>query len=81
MSDPALTTRQCADWLGLSVSYVLGEVKDGHLLADNVGRGAKKARYRIRYSDFLTYLKARRYRHLPTPEVFSKPQESQKRDR
>jgi excisionase family DNA binding protein len=68
-TDPALTTRDCADWLGVPVDYIYGEIADDHLPAFSVGRGGRQA-LRIRLSDFVAYLKARGYARIPTRANF-----------
>lgn len=64
MSDPALTTRQVANWIGVTQAYVRGEIKDGRLHAENIGRRGSRE-YRIRFSALATWAEAQGYRRLP----------------
>lgn len=72
MSDPALTTKDIADWMGVTPAYVRGEITDGKLPYDDVSNSPKRRDYRIRYSDFIDYLKRRGYRKLPEPSEFTR---------
>lgn len=58
---PYLTTRQCADILGVSTSYVREELKSGRLKGDAIPRPLSEGRkwswrlYRIYPADFRAY--------------------------
>jgi hypothetical protein len=46
-TDPTLTTRDCANQLGVSPGFVVGEIRDGRLLAQVLERPGRKAVYRV----------------------------------
>lgn len=54
-----LTTRQCADRLGVSTDFIRGEIGDRRLKAHVVAREKKRTIYRVTAEDFGAYL--RRY--------------------
>jgi excisionase family DNA binding protein len=68
LKNPAFTTRTIADWLGTTTEYVRSEIATGALPAANVSRTARKE-YRVRYSQFLAYLKRKRYPDSEMPRV------------
>lgn len=51
---PKFTTRDVADLLGVSTDFVLDEIKDRRLLANQVKRGQRTI-YRIEYADLKAY--------------------------
>lgn len=54
---PVLTTRDCADILGMSTGFIRGEIKDGRLPAavyEPEDGGGRKV-YRIDWTDFMAY--------------------------
>jgi len=72
-TDPHLTTRDLADWSGVSTDYYVGEIRDGHLPAANVALHPGRKCYRVRLSAFRAYLKRRGVTRLPTPRDFTTP--------
>lgn len=70
MSDPALSTKDMARWMGSSTEYVRGEIVDGKIPFDNISRSPRRREYRVRLSDFIAYLRARGYRRLPQADDF-----------
>lgn len=61
MADGWLTTRHCADLIGVSTDFVRGEIQDGRLVGTVIARdvlpGRKRARalYRVAPRDFVAY--------------------------
>jgi excisionase family DNA binding protein len=52
-SDPPLTTRDCADWIGCSTNYIRDAIVSGELAAaGRVGRS-----HRIPYESFVEFCK------------------------
>lgn len=45
--DPSMTSREVADRLGVSTNFVLGEVRDGRLLACTYDRPGRRVVYRF----------------------------------
>lgn len=58
---PVLTTRDCADLLGMSTGFIRGEIEDGRLPAAvyEPDDGGGRRVYRIDWTDFVAY--CRRY--------------------
>lgn len=54
-TDPRLTTRDCADRLGVSTGFIIGEIRDGRLAATLCEREGKRTIYRIAPADFEAY--------------------------
>lgn len=52
---PKFTTRDVADLLGMTPAFIVGEIKDGRLLANAVKRGYRTI-YRIEYADLKAYV-------------------------
>lgn len=61
-----LTTRECADIMGVSTDYVWVEIRDGRLKAENVAGSGKRASYRVHEEDFLDFLKRIKWSRIPT---------------
>ena len=51
-----LSTRQCAVQIGVSTSFIRGEIRDGRLRAQQLVRDGKRPVYRVALSDFRVYL-------------------------
>jgi excisionase family DNA binding protein len=66
-SDPRLTTRECADRLGVHTSFVVGEIRDGRLEALVIERASRRAVYRISEAALRAYLTRHRWR-VPATE-------------
>ena len=54
-TDPRLTTRDCADRLGVTPGFVLGEIKAGRLEAVAYRRGGLRAVYRVSPAALASY--------------------------
>lgn len=54
---PVLTTRDCADLLGMSTGFIRGEIEDGRLAADIYEPDDASGRkvYRIEWAAFMRY--------------------------
>lgn len=63
-SDPPLTTRDCADWMGVGTDFIRGAIEDGQLQAEDVRVNGKRL-IRIHLVDFVTYLRAIGWKRLP----------------
>jgi hypothetical protein len=50
-----LTTRQCADYLGVTSEHVRGEIVDGRLLARVRMKVRRRTVYRVELTDFRAY--------------------------
>ncbi len=70
MSNPALSTRDLARWLGTTTEYVRGEIVDGKLPFENISRSPRRREYRVRLSDFVAYLQARGRTRFPSAADF-----------
>jgi excisionase family DNA binding protein len=46
-TDPTLTTRDCANRLGVSPNFIIGEIRDGRLKAIVLQRAGRRTLYRI----------------------------------
>jgi hypothetical protein len=64
-SDPPLTTRDCADWIGTGTDYVVGAINAGELKAERFARPGKRAQYRIHLDDFIAFLKSIGFQRIP----------------
>lgn len=62
-TDPALTTRQCADRIGVTTEFIIGEIRDGRLRALVIQRPGVRTIYRVSPADFDAYIV--RYRWNP----------------
>lgn len=56
-----LSTRECADQLGVSTAFVIGEIRDGRLTALVIERPNVRTLYRIRPSALLHYISKYRW--------------------
>jgi excisionase family DNA binding protein len=52
-----MTTRQCAERLGISTDFVVGEIRDKRLQAHVIVRDGKRVIYRVSVVDFEAYLR------------------------
>ena len=64
-TDPPLTTRACADWMGMGTEYIVDAIKAGDLKAERFGMPGKRPRYRIHLDDFVTFLQKIGFQRLP----------------
>ena len=55
-ADAKLSPRTCANVLGVSPDYIVGEIKDGRLPAHERIYSSGRKRYRIDKADFAAYL-------------------------
>ena len=60
-----LTTTQCGRWMGVGSAYVVAEIQEGFLIANNVGKMGHRHDYRIYFPYFVAYLRARRWSKIP----------------
>src|SRR5207302_11332508 len=60
-----IRTGQCARWMGVDTSYIVDEIRNGFLIANNVGHFGHKFDYRIHFLNFVAYLRARGNRRIP----------------
>lgn len=65
ISDPTLTTRLCADRLGVSTDFIVGEIRDGRLRAHVRIVPGKRAIYRISEAEFRAYQSRHWRQQLP----------------
>jgi hypothetical protein len=56
-SDPKLSTRDCADRLGVSPKFIVGEILDGRLAAHVRQDPGQRAIYRVSEVDFDAYVR------------------------
>ncbi len=67
-----LTTSQCARWMGVETRYIIREINEGFLMANNVGHMGHRHDYRIYFGNFVAYLRARHWSKIPIdPMVLS----------
>jgi hypothetical protein len=72
-TDPRLTTRDCADRLGVTPRFIVGEIQDGRLIAHERNRQGHRAIYRIAEIEFAAYIR----RHWPSTAVAKEPSASE----
>ena len=60
-----LTTTQCARWMGVGSSYIVAEIREGYLIANNLGKFKHRADYRVFFPNFVAYLRAKRWSRIP----------------
>lgn len=65
-TDPQLSTRECAERLGVSPDFIVGEILDGRLTAYTHERTGRRRIYRVTPADFDTYL-AQHWRRTSRP--------------
>lgn len=63
-AQPPLTTRECAEFMGVSTTYIVEAIKDGKLQAERIPSG-RRTLYRIHEDDFIVYLRALHWSRLP----------------
>lgn len=63
-SDPPLTTRDCADWMGVGTDFIRGAIEDGQLQAEDVRVNGKRL-IRVHLDAFVAYLRAIGWKRLP----------------
>lgn len=63
-ADACLSTRDCADRLGVTTAFIVGEIRDGRLCAFVLERRGCRRMYRIAPEDFAAYVK--RYSWTPS---------------
>ncbi len=76
-TDPRLTTRDCADRLGVSPGFIVGEIRDGRLPALVLEREGLRTVYRIIPRDFEAY--CRRFEWHPDAVKPIKPADATQR--
>jgi hypothetical protein len=64
-TDPPLTARECADWMGMGTDYIWDAIKAGDLKAERFGMPGKRAKYRIHLDDFIRFLQKIGFQRLP----------------
>jgi hypothetical protein len=64
VTDPPLTTRDCADWMGMTTEFIRGAVDEKTLEAEDTVINGRRA-IRIHLDDFITYLKRIGWKRLP----------------
>jgi hypothetical protein len=74
-SDPKLTTRDCADRLGVSPRFIVGEILDGRLAAHARSRQGLRTLYRVSEHDFEAYIR-RYWPSVPFPTELNVPETS-----
>jgi hypothetical protein len=55
-TDPHLTTRDCANRLGVSTGFIVGEIRDGRLAATVLQRDGYRTVYRIAPAQLEAYI-------------------------
>lgn len=60
-SDPKLTTRDCADRLGVTTAFILGEIQDGRLSAQITAREGYRTIYRVAPQELEAYIHRHRW--------------------
>lgn len=63
-AQPPLSTRECAEFMGVSTDYIVRAIKAGDLRAEALPSG-KRTLYRVHEDDFITWLRALRWSRLP----------------
>jgi excisionase family DNA binding protein len=63
-TDPPLTTRECADWMGMSTEFIRGAIKDHELEAEDITVNGRRV-IRIHQDAFRTYLQRIGWKRLP----------------
>lgn len=61
-----LSTRECADYLGVSTTFIRDAIRDGGLKAERIqAPGRSRPIYRIAEADFIAFLQASGYTRTP----------------
>lgn len=79
-TDPRLTTRDCANRLGVGTNFIIGEIRDGRLDALVVERAGMKTLYRVSEAQLDSYLARHKWRRraaATAPDAPDAPDESQ----
>lgn len=63
-TDPPLTTRDCADWMGLTTEFIRGAIDDQQLKAEDVTINGRRV-LRVHLDDFVDYLLRLGWKRLP----------------
>ncbi len=64
-----LTTAIAAAWMGASTKYLCQDIEAGLLVANDLARNGERAKYRIYFDDFVTYLRRIHWSRIPkTPD-------------
>jgi excisionase family DNA binding protein len=63
---PPLSTRECAEFMGVSTDYIVKAIKAGELRAECARRpGARNVLYRVHEDEFIAWLRALGWSRLP----------------
>ncbi len=63
-TDPPLTTRDCADWMGVTTEFIRGEIDDGKLEAEDVMVNGRRI-IRVHLDEFRAYLQKIGWKRIP----------------
>lgn len=73
-SDPRLTTRDCANRMGVSTNFIIGEIRDGRLAALVVEREGLRTLYRVSEAQLEAYLARYRWIRAERPDAPHEPE-------
>lgn len=62
---PPMSTRECADCIGVSTGFIRDAIHDGHLKAECVTVPGRRPFYRIAEAEFLAFLKRANWSQVP----------------
>ena len=65
-TDPPLTTRDCADWMGVTTEFIRGAIDDGELVAEDAMVNGRRM-IRVYLDDFRAYLQKIGWKRIPKP--------------
>lgn len=63
---PPLSTRECADIIGVSTTYIRTIIEAGELKAERLARPGRRTLYRIHEADFVAWLEAVKWSQIPS---------------
>lgn len=62
---PPLSTRECANYMGVSPGYIRDAIHDGHLKAECIEVPGRRALYRVKEEDFVAFLQKVKWSRIP----------------
>lgn len=64
--DPPLSTRECADFMGVSTGYIRSAIRAGELAAEEIRvPGRTRPMYRVHVDDFRAFLQRIQFKRVP----------------
>lgn len=64
--DPPFTTRECADWMGVTTEYIRQAIESGQLEAETIPTSGRRVMHRVHLDKFIEYLKRIGWKRIPS---------------